>query len=89
MPANFEGTRGTVIIQVKGAGNFLPIYSDNLEIMNCAAVAIANSITATDAGATYLDGACRCRGAGAGNAQIEVLLGCLKHKGYETSVDFF
>ncbi len=56
---------------------------------NNLSLAIANSLAAAEAGAEYIDGACRGMGAGAGNAQIEVLLGCLMRKGYETGVDFY
>lgn len=56
---------------------------------NNLTLAVANSLEAADCGATYLDGACRGMGAGAGNAQIEVLLGCLMRRGYETGVSFY
>ncbi len=56
---------------------------------NNLTMAIANSLAAAEAGADYIDGACRGMGAGAGNAQSEVLIGCLKRKQYETGVDFY
>lgn len=56
---------------------------------NNLSMAIANSLAAADSGAECIDGACRGMGAGAGNAQTEVLLGCLQRQGYETSVDFY
>lgn len=56
---------------------------------NNLTMAIANSLAAAEAGATYIDGACRGMGAGAGNAQSEVLIGCLKRNDFETGVDFY
>lgn len=56
---------------------------------NNLALGVANSIAAAEAGATYLDGTCRGLGAGAGNAQLEVLTGVLDKMGYETSIDFY
>jgi 4-hydroxy 2-oxovalerate aldolase len=56
---------------------------------NNLALAVANSAAALEAGATYLDGTCRGLGAGAGNAQLEVLTGVLDKLGYQTSIDFY
>lgn len=56
---------------------------------NNLSMAIANSLAAAEAGVDYIDGACRGMGAGAGNAQTEVLVGCLQRNGYDTSVDFY
>ena len=56
---------------------------DNLSL------AIANSVAAAEAGATFLDGTCRGLGAGAGNARIEVLVGVLDKLGYRTRADFY
>jgi 4-hydroxy 2-oxovalerate aldolase len=56
---------------------------------NNLALGVANSIAAAEAGATYLDGTCRGLGAGAGNAQLEVLTGVLDKMGFETSIDFY
>jgi len=52
-------------------------------------LAIGNDLAAVEAGATYLDCTCRGLGAGAGNAQMEVLVGVLEKAGYDTGVDFF
>jgi len=51
--------------------------------------AMANSLAAVEAGASYIDGTLRGLGAGAGNAQLEVLAGVLGRSGYETGVDFY
>lgn len=51
--------------------------------------AIANSIAAVEAGATMLDGCSRGFGAGAGNAQLEVMIAVLHKLGYETGIDLY
>lgn len=56
---------------------------------NNLGLAVANSITAVQAGATILDGTVRGFGAGAGNAQLEVLVPVLEKMGYSTGVDFY
>ncbi|MDR2650256.1 MAG: 4-hydroxy-2-oxovalerate aldolase [Clostridiales bacterium] len=56
---------------------------------NNLGLAIANSLAAVRAGAEYLDGTLRGLGAGAGNAQIEVLAAVLKRIGYETGADLY
>lgn len=56
---------------------------------NNLSLAIANAVAAVEAGATFLDATCRGLGAGAGNAQTEVLIGVLDKLGYRTGVDFY
>ena len=56
---------------------------------NNLGMAIANSVTAADAGATLLDGCARGFGAGAGNAQLEVLIAVLQRMGYSTGIDLY
>jgi 4-hydroxy 2-oxovalerate aldolase len=56
---------------------------------NNLGMAIANSIVALEAGAEMLDGCARGFGAGAGNAQLEVLVAVLHRMGYETGIDFY
>ena len=56
---------------------------------NNLGMAIANSIAAADAGATLLDGCARGFGAGAGNAQLEVLVAVLERLGYGTGIDLY
>lgn len=56
---------------------------------NNLGLAMANSLAAAEAGATYLDGSVRALGAGAGNTQTEVMISVLEKSGYETGVDLF
>jgi 4-hydroxy 2-oxovalerate aldolase len=56
---------------------------------NNLGLAIANSLSAIDAGAGYIDATLRGLGAGAGNTQLEVLAGVLERRGIETGLDFY
>lgn len=56
---------------------------------NNLGMAIANSLAAVEAGATILDGTARGFGAGAGNAQLEVLVPVLERHGYQTGIDLY
>ncbi len=56
---------------------------------NNLGMAIANSLTAAQCGATLLDGTARGFGAGAGNAQLEVLVAVLDRMGFSTGVDLY
>jgi acetaldehyde dehydrogenase len=44
VPPQFPGDRVTVIIQVTGVGDFMPVYAGNLDIMTCAAFAVGEMI---------------------------------------------
>jgi 4-hydroxy 2-oxovalerate aldolase len=50
---------------------------------------VGNALAAVDAGATWLDGSLRGLGAGAGNAQLEVLAVALDRAGHATGADLF
>ena len=52
-------------------------------------MAIANSLAAIECGADYIDGTCRGLGAGAGNAQLEVLCAVLKRSGWNIGTDMY
>lgn len=56
---------------------------------NNLGIAVANSLAAVNAGASYIDGTLRGLGAGAGNTQIEVMAGVLQREGYDTGLDFY
>jgi 4-hydroxy 2-oxovalerate aldolase len=56
---------------------------------NNLGMAIANSVAAVDAGAGIVDGTARGFGAGAGNAQLEVLVAVLERLGHDTGVDLY
>jgi len=95
------GAQGVIIMD--SAGAFLPCdvkeristLVDKLNIPvgfhahNNLGMAIANSITALEVGATILDGSARGFGAGAGNAQLEVLVPVLDKLGYDTGIDMY
>ena len=56
---------------------------------NNLGMATANSITALQCGARILDGSARGFGAGAGNAQLEVLVAVLEKMDYLTGIDLY
>lgn len=91
------------IVLMDSAGNYLPAdvtrkvgyLRANLSISvgfhahNNLGMGIANSIAAFEAGAAILDGCARGFGAGAGNAQLEVLVAVLQTMGIETGIDLY
>jgi 4-hydroxy 2-oxovalerate aldolase len=56
---------------------------------NNLGMAIANSVVAVQSGAKIIDGAIMGFGAGAGNAQLEVLVAVFEKLGIETGVDLY
>ena len=90
------------VIIMDSTGTYLPkdVYErmsalkDNLKIdtgfhaHDNLGLAIANSLTAANYGATYIDACIRGFGAGAGNAHLEMLIPVLEKSGYEVDIDF-
>lgn len=56
---------------------------------NNLGMAVINSVTAVNEGATIIDGTIRGFGAGAGNTQLEVLVAVFEHFGFETGIDLY
>ncbi|HWI50381.1 MAG TPA: 4-hydroxy-2-oxovalerate aldolase [Rummeliibacillus sp.] len=56
---------------------------------NNLSLAMANTMAAVEAGATFIDGSLRCLGAGSGNTQTEVMVGVFDRLGYKTYVDLY
>jgi 4-hydroxy 2-oxovalerate aldolase len=56
---------------------------------NNLGLAIANSYIALKSGATIIDGTTRGFGAGAGNCQLEVIVGLLRKEEIETGIDLY
>lgn len=95
------GAQGFVFMD--SAGNYLPSdVQERVKLLvkglsipvgfhahNNLGMAIANSVTAIENGAELLDGCSRGFGAGAGNAQLEVLVPVLERMGYSTGIDVY
>ncbi|WP_100401824.1 4-hydroxy-2-oxovalerate aldolase [Bacillus sp. FJAT-42315] len=56
---------------------------------NNLSMAMANTVAAVEAGATYVDGSLRCLGAGSGNTQTEVMAAVFDRMNIETGVDLY
>ncbi|BCJ88392.1 4-hydroxy-2-oxovalerate aldolase [Effusibacillus dendaii] len=56
---------------------------------NNLSLAMANTLVAIEEGATRIDGSVRCLGAGAGNAQTEVLVAVLDRMNIQTGVNVY
>lgn len=91
------------IVILDSAGSYLPddvkerisLLSQNLNVPvgfhahNNLGLAISNSLVAIEAGAQIIDGAVKGFGAGAGNAQLEVLVAVLEKLKYDTHIDLY
>lgn len=96
-----ESYQANGVILMDSAGAYLP--NDTADKISCLVkglkipvgfhahnnleLAVANSIAACEAGATILDSSISGFGAGAGNAQLEVLVAVLEKMGYKTGID--
>jgi len=95
------GALGVILMDSAGASVPSMVFervkklADNLDIRvgfhahNNLGLAIANSYTAIQAGATIIDGTIRGFGAGAGNCQLEVLAGLLSKLEIKTDLDLY
>jgi len=95
------GAEGVILMD--SAGAYLPRdVSEKIEYLveklaipvgfhahNNLGLAISNSLLAVQSGATILDGTVKGFGAGAGNAQLEVLVAVLEKLGYSTDIDLY
>lgn len=99
----FESYGAEIVYVTDSAGNMLPhqvserihALKENVGIEigfhahNNLSLAMANSLAAIEAGATYIDGSLRALGAGSGNTQTEVLIAVLQRLGIQTGVDLY
>jgi len=97
-----EGYGAKAIIVMDSTGTYLPfdvqqriaLLKSNLSIAvgfhahNNLGCAVANSLTAVEFGADYIDGCIRGFGAGAGNAPLELLIPVLEQSGFEIGISF-
>lgn len=97
-----EGYGARAIIIMDSTGTYLPfdvqqrisLLKSNLEVPvgfhahNNLGCAVANSLTAVEYGADYIDGCIRGFGAGAGNAPLELLIPVLEQSGFEVGINF-
>ncbi len=95
------GAEGVILMDSAGASlpvnvtNRITTLVANLKIPvgfhahNNLGMGIANALAAAEAGATILDGSARGFGAGAGNAQLEVLVAVMEKLGYSTGIDLY
>jgi 4-hydroxy 2-oxovalerate aldolase len=97
-----EGYGAKAIIIMDSTGTYLPfdvqqrisLLKSNLKVPvgfhahNNLGCAVANSLTAVEFGADYIDGCIRGFGAGAGNAPLELLIPVLEQSGFQVGIDF-
>ena len=99
----FESYGAEVIYVTDSAGYMLPKdVTDRISALkqsvgceigfhghNNLSMAMANTVAAVEAGATYIDGSLRALGAGSGNTQTEVMVAVLERLGYQTGIDLY
>lgn len=99
----FESYGAEIVYVTDSAGAMLPAeVTEKIqalkENLNCEigfhghnnlSMALANTVAAVNAGATYIDGSLRALGAGAGNTQTEVMVAVLEKMGFNTGVDLY
>ena len=99
----FESYGAEVVYVTDSAGALLPAdvtarvsaLKDSLQCEigfhahNNLSMAMANTVAAVEAGATFIDGSLRALGAGAGNTQTEVMAAVLEKLGYNTGIDLY
>lgn len=95
------GAQGIIIMDSAGASiptmvsETIKHLAQNLSVPvgfhahNNLGMAVANSLTALENGATIVDGTLRGFGAGAGNCQIEAVVTVLKKMNVETGIDLY
>lgn len=95
------GALGVLLMDSAGASDpgkveeTVKFLSKNLNIMvgfhahNNLGLAVGNSLTAINSGAKIIDGTIRGFGAGAGNCQLEVLVGLLSKLKFKMDVDLY
>jgi len=95
------GAKGVILMDSAGASipemvsETISYLAQNIEIKlgfhahNNLGLAISNSLIAIQNGALIIDGTLRGFGAGAGNCQIEVLIGLLSKMGISTELDLY
>lgn len=95
------GARGVILMDSAGASTpelvakTISYLAANIEVKlgfhahNNLGLAISNSLIAIQSGALIIDGTLRGFGAGAGNCQLEVLIGLLSKMGMATDLDLY
>ena len=99
----FESYGAEIVYVTDSAGAMLPKdVTERIDVLkqtlqceigfhahNNLSMAMANTVAAVEAGATFIDGSMRALGAGAGNTQTEVMAAVLEKMGYETGIDLY
>ncbi|WP_138419588.1 4-hydroxy-2-oxovalerate aldolase [Aquibacillus sediminis] len=99
----FESYGAEIVYVTDSAGALLPhqvterikALKDNISCEigfhghNNLSLAMANTLAAVEAGATYVDGSLRCLGAGSGNTQTEVMAAVFERYHYQTGVELY